>query len=67
MQSVSLPDYIRLLGVTEFAKRFDITERAAISYMYRARVPKRSVAQRIVERSHLTWADIYEQRQDEVS
>jgi len=59
---MNLPDYIRKIGVKEFAERFDVTERAALAYQYGARRPRPEIAQRIVSGSPVTWAGIYGDR-----
>ena len=45
--------------VRDFARKFGITERAALSYRDRARLPRPPLAQRIVEESPVTWEGIY--------
>lgn len=56
---MNLRDYIRELGAKEFASKFGVTERAAISWQYGARMPRAKVAQKIVANSPVTWAGIY--------
>jgi hypothetical protein len=56
---MELREYIKLIGVRDFARKFGITERAAIAYRQRARRPRPAVAQRIVDDSPVTWEGIY--------
>jgi hypothetical protein len=56
---MELPEYIRLIGIRDFARKFDITPRAALAYRQRTRRPRPAVAQRIVDDSPVTWAGIY--------
>lgn len=56
---MELPQYIEQIGIREFAARFRVTERAALSYMKRARLPRQNVAERIVKGSPVTWEGIY--------
>lgn len=58
---MQLAEYIRDIGVPEFAKRFRVSERAATSYLYGARMPRAGVARRIVSGSPVTWDGIYGQ------
>lgn len=57
--TVNLPDYIKQIGTKEFAEKFGITERAAVSYQQRVRRPRPAVAQRIINNSPVTWEGIY--------
>lgn len=59
--SMNLKDYVREIGVQQFAKRFRVSERAALSWQYGARRPRLVVAKRIVDNSPVTWAGIYNQ------
>lgn len=54
-----LTDYIRETGVAEFAARFDITKRAATSYLQLRRLPKAALARRLVAETPVTWEGIY--------
>jgi transcriptional regulator with XRE-family HTH domain len=56
---MTLSDYIRSVGVREFAERFGVTERAALSWLYRQRMPRAAIARRIVKASPVTWSGIY--------
>jgi hypothetical protein len=56
---MQLPDYIKKIGVPAFAQKFNVSQRAAISWMYRTRMPRPDVAQRIVTGSPVTWEGIY--------
>ena len=61
---MELPDYIRQIGVKEFARKFGVTERAALAWQYRARTPRRETAQKIVEHSPVSWSGIYATQRD---
>jgi len=56
---MKLPDYIKQIGLKEFADRFGVTQRAALAYLQRTRRPRPEVAQRIVDGSPVTWQGIY--------
>lgn len=56
---MKLPDYIKKIGLKEFADKFDVTERAALAYQQGTRRPRPEVAQRIVDGSPVTWEGIY--------
>lgn len=56
---MKLSDYIREVTPEGFAKRFGGTPRAAIAYMYGARIPRPKLARRIVGQSPVTWEGIY--------
>jgi hypothetical protein len=56
---MELPEYIRLIGVRDFARKFSIHPRAALSYLHGKRRPRPAVAQRIVDDSPVTWEGIY--------
>lgn len=56
---MTLTEYIRSIGPAEFARRFDLKERTAISYLYGERLPSRKTAARIVADSPVSWAGIY--------
>ena len=64
---MELPEYIRLLGVRDFARKFGITERSALAYRERERRPRPKVAQRIVDDSPVTWEGIYAPEKPEKS
>lgn len=57
---MKLSKYIEKVGDKVFAEQFSISERTAMSYRLHERMPKPELAQRIVERSPVTWAGIYE-------
>lgn len=56
---MKLSDYIRTTGDKVFAKRFGVTERAAISWRLGERRPRPQIAQRIVDTTPVTWEGIY--------
>jgi hypothetical protein len=56
---MNLPEYIEEIGVEAFAAKFGVTERAAVAWKYRARRPRREVAQKIVANSPVSWDGIY--------
>lgn len=56
---MELSDYIRQVGPKSFAEQFDVSERAAISWMYRARNPRIQTALKIIAQSPVTLAGIY--------
>jgi hypothetical protein len=56
---MTLSDYIREIGVPEFAKRFKVSERAAESYMYGVRSPKPQLAKSIVAKTPVDWEGVY--------
>lgn len=56
---MNLPDYIRDVGVKTFAEKFGVTERAAYSWMLRARTPRKEIAKKIVAKSPVDWEGIY--------
>lgn len=60
----TLSDYIKQVGPKTFAKKFGITERAALSYQYKTRTPRAKLAQRIVEKSPVSWEGIYSTSND---
>lgn len=57
---ISLPDYITKVGEEKFSADYGVTVRAAQSYRFRQRRPRREAAQRIVEdgRNPLTWDSV---------
>lgn len=56
---MNLPEYIKELGIEKFSNRFGVKMRTALSWQYKARRPRREVAQKIIENSPLTWESIY--------
>lgn len=54
-----LPDYIRHVGATKFAKTVGVPKRTVLSWLYMTRYPNRPTAQKIVERTPLSMEDIY--------
>lgn len=60
---MDLPAYIRKVGIKQFAERFDVTERAALSWQYGVRRPRHEIASRIVSGSPVTWEGIYGDRE----
>ena len=58
---MNLSDYIRQIGVKDFAARFGVTERAALAWQYGTRIPRDEVATRIVAETPVTWAGIHGQ------
>lgn len=64
---MNLSDYIAEIGEKEFARRFDVTERAAASYRYGARRPRGDLAARIVANSPVTLEGIYGVRESRQS
>lgn len=55
---MNLSDYIRQIGAKEFAAQFGVTERAALAWQYRTRIPRTEMAKRIVADTPVTWAGI---------
>lgn len=56
---MNLSAYIRQIGVPAFAKKFRVSERAALSWQYGARRPRPNIAKRIVDNSPVTWDGIH--------
>lgn len=56
---MNLPDYIKQIGAKTFAAKFGVTERAALAWQYRARMPRPETAEKIVANSPVTWEGIY--------
>jgi hypothetical protein len=56
---MDITDYIKQVGVDEFAKRFGVTRRAAYAWKLKDRRPRRETAQEIVEKTPVTWDGIY--------
>jgi len=59
MACMSLPALIRQTGIPEFAKRFQISERAALSYLRGTRKPRVPLAQRIAAAFGVKLEDIF--------
>lgn len=55
---MNLSDYIRQITAKEFAAQFGVTERAALAWQYRTRIPRTEIAKRIVAETPVTWAGI---------
>lgn len=56
---MQLREYIKQIGTKEFAQRFGVSERAALSWQYGARRPRGHIARKIVAGSPVTWDGIY--------
>jgi hypothetical protein len=56
---MTLSEYIREIGVSDFAKRFGVSERAATAYLYGARTPRPKLAKSIVEKTPVDWEGVY--------
>jgi len=56
---MELSEYIREQGAKQFAKRFGVTERAALAWQYKTRRPRAEVAQKIVANTPVTFEGIY--------
>lgn len=56
---MNLSDYIAEIGDKQFAGKFGVSERTAMSYRLRDRKPKPELAERIVAESPVTWEGIY--------
>lgn len=54
-----LPDYIKKVGVKNFAKTFRLNQRTVTSWLYAARRPRPETARRIVKRTPVTMEGIY--------
>jgi hypothetical protein len=59
---MTLSEYIREIGPEVFAKRFGVTERAAVSYMYGHRSPRPPLARKIVQKTPVDWDGVFAQR-----
>ena len=59
---MDLPTYITQIGVEEFAKKFGIPPRTALAYQKQTRRPRPQLAQKIVDRTPVTWEGIYSPR-----
>lgn len=58
---MNLPDYIEQMGTAKFAELVDCSKSAVAMYRRKERIPNRTIAKRIVERTPLKWEDIYEE------
>lgn len=56
---MQLSEYVEQVGLEDFAKRFGITERAALAYKQGTRRPRVKLAQQIVDSTPVTWEGIY--------
>lgn len=56
---MELARYIELIGVRDFARKFGVTERAALAYRQLDRRPRPAKAREIVADSPVTWEGIY--------
>ena len=56
---MNLSDYIRKQGAKNFAAKFGVTERAALAWQYRTRMPRAEIAQKIVANTPVTYEGIY--------
>jgi hypothetical protein len=56
---MNLAEYIAAVGTKVFAKKLGITERAALSYKQKTRIPRAELARKIVMKTPVTWAGIY--------
>jgi len=54
-----LPDYIKQVGVTRFAKQFGVKPRTVDSWRRMERRPRPEKAQEIVEKTPVTMEGIY--------
>ncbi len=61
---MNLPEYIQSIGIKAFAKKFGVSERAALAWQYRTRLPRAETAQRIVAGSPVSWEGIYKVSSD---
>jgi hypothetical protein len=57
---MNLADYIAEIGDAAFAKKMAITERAAMSYRLKERIPRVELVRRIVVETPVTWAGVYD-------
>jgi hypothetical protein len=55
---MNLSDYIKQTGAKDFAAQFGVTERAALAWQYKTRIPRTEMAKRIVAETPVTWAGI---------
>lgn len=58
-ESITLPEYIKAVGVAVFCKTVDCSVSAAAMYRRQERFPSREIAARIVTRTPVTWEGIY--------
>lgn len=54
-----LPDYIKQIGISRFAKQFKLKPRTVLSWQRMERRPRPGVAQKIVEKTPVTMEGIY--------
>lgn len=54
-----LPEYIRQVGATKFAKTVGAKRRTVLAWQYMTRYPNREAAKKIVERTPVTMEGIY--------
>ena len=59
---MKLAEYIAKVGDAAFASKFDVSERAAMSYRLGTRTPRPKLANRIVAATPVTWAGIYAEK-----
>ena len=59
LQSMTLSEYIAVMGARKFAALIGITLRATHGYQFGDRTPRREVAQRIVALTPVTWEGIF--------
>lgn len=57
--AMNLSDYIKEFGAKKFAQQFGVTERAALAWQYRTRIPRPEIAQKIVANTPVTYEGIY--------
>lgn len=56
---MNLPEYIQQIGATAFSRAVECSVSAAHMYRRKERTPHREIAQRIVDRTPVTWEGIY--------
>lgn len=59
MAPMELQKYIEKVGDAAFAAKFGISERAAMSYRLKQRMPRPKLANKIVATTPVTWGGIY--------
>jgi hypothetical protein len=59
MQSPTLSQYIRAMGIDAFCQKHGIKFRAANSWLYGYRRPQIKVARELIANSPVTWEGIY--------
>jgi hypothetical protein len=57
---MNLPDYIKRIGDAEFAAKFGVSTRTAMSYRLKERTPRPKLANRIIAETPVTWRGIYQ-------